>query len=417
MRIAFVCQPWDSFVPPVESGSLPIWTYQVIRQLQKNDCECVVYSKRKKGLPDEEIREGILCRRIPIKFDTISHKFVRRIPFVCRANYPFYATRFFHSHYIRRVARDLQKHPCDVVHVLNFSQFIPVLRKYNPKSGLVLNMRCDWLIQLPPAVARQRLAKTDMMIGCSDYVTRTIEQMYPEMADRCCTVFNGIDIGDFAGNRVRKNDTKERCLLFIGRLSPEKGLHVLLEAFGLVVKRYPNVYLNIVGAEGAAPKDFLVDVCDDEKVQKLAAFYMGKNYLQCLKDQMTPEIARRVRFAGFVPHDKLGTYFDEADILLNPSFWESFGRSLIEAMVCGLPVIATRVGGMPEIVEDGRTGYLVEAGDSPALAEAILRLLEDEPLRQSLGRAGRERAEKYFSWESVGANLLARYEEVVASHE
>jgi glycosyltransferase involved in cell wall biosynthesis len=415
MKIAFVCQPWDSFVPPVESGSIPIWTYEVIRRLKEQNCEFVVYSKQKKGLPKEEWREGILCRRVSIKLDMFSHKFIRHIPFVCSRNYPFYASMFYHPLYIRNIARDLQGQDCDVIHVMNFSQFVPILRAFNPDSKIVLNMRCDWLTQLPLAVGQQRLAKTDMMMGCSDYVTHDVQRAYPEKADRCQTVYNGVDVENFVGRRIRKKESDERCLLFVGRLSPEKGLHILLEAFAQVVKRYSKVHLNIVGPESMAPIDFIVNSDSDEKVRNLASFYSG-SYLEHLKRQMSSEIASRVRFTGFIPHSGLNAYYDEADILINPSFIESFGRSLIEAMACGLPVIATKIGGMPEVVEEGRTGLLVESGDVSALTDAIVRLLEDEPLRLSMGQAGRERVEKYFSWDAVSANLLARYEEVMTSH-
>lgn len=415
MKIAFVCQPWDSFVPPVESGSIPIWTYEVIRRLKEKDCECLVYSKQKKGLANEEWREGILCRRMPVRLDMFSHKFTRRIPWVCRRNYPFYAGTFYHPLYSRTIARDLQRQDPDVIHVMNFSQFVPILKAFNPQSRIVLNMRCDWLTQLPPAIGRERLAKTDMVVGCSDYVTREVQRVYPEKADKCRTVYNGVDVGDFADRRRRKNESDERCLLFVGRLSPEKGLHILLEAFAQVVKRYPRVRLNVVGPEGVAPIDFVVGASSDEKIKSLAPLYSG-NYLEFLKGRLSPEVADRVHFTGFVPHSSLKDYFEEADILLNPSFGESFGRSLIEAMAWALPVIATKTGGMPEIVEDGRTGLLVESGDVSALTEAILRLLEDEPLRMSMGQAGRERVEKLFSWEAVSENLLARYNEVMASH-
>jgi glycosyltransferase involved in cell wall biosynthesis len=414
IKVAFVSQPWDGFVPPVQSGSIPIWTYEVIRRLQE-DCEFVVYSKQKKGQPKEENREGIVCRRLPIELDKLSHKFLRRIPFVCSRNCPFFAGRFYHPLYILNIARDLRERECDIVHVMNFSQFVPVIRAFNPACKIVLNMHCEWLTQLPPIMIERRLTRTDMVVGCSDFVTRQVRRLYPEVADRCQTVFNGVGASDCADRPVRKRQTGEMRLLFVNRLSPEKGVHVLLDAFARVVKRYPQARLKIVGPEGSAPIDFLVTISANEKIRNLASFYSG-HYMDFLKNQMSPEVADRVTFTGFVDHSKLIEYYDEADILVNSSLWESFGRSLIEAMVRGVPVVATRVGGIPEIVEDGKTGVLVEDGDASALADGLIRLLADEELRLAMGEAGRQRVMKYFTWDVVAESMLARYSEVMRDY-
>jgi glycosyltransferase involved in cell wall biosynthesis len=98
-------------------------------------------------------------------------------------------------------------------------------------------------------------------------------------------------------------------------------------------------------------------------------------------------------------------------LLLNPSFSESFGMSLIEAMACGIPVVATRVGGMTGIVADGETGLVVEPGDVPALAEATSVLLADDSRRREMGAAARRRALELFSWERVTEALDALYRE------
>jgi len=85
---------------------------------------------------------------------------------------------------------------------------------------------------------------------------------------------------------------------------------------------------------------------------------------------------------------------------------------IVEAMATGVPIVATRGGGTPELVVDGETGLLVERGDASALAEAILRLLSDEKLRKSMGRAARKRAVELFSWDQIVKNLLYLYQEI-----
>ena len=105
-------------------------------------------------------------------------------------------------------------------------------------------------------------------------------------------------------------------------------------------------------------------------------------------------------------------HYREVDILINPSLREAFGRSLIEAMACQMPVVATRVGGMVEIVEDAKTGLWVNPGDATALAEAIIGLLSDENLRKSMAKAGRQRVLELFSWDQIVENLLRQYKSI-----
>jgi glycosyltransferase involved in cell wall biosynthesis len=207
------------------------------------------------------------------------------------------------------------------------------------------------------------------------------------------------------------SDGSEIRLLFVGRLSPEKGVHVLLDAFKNVVRSYPQARLVLVGPEGSADIDFIVNISADEQVRRLAAFY-GQDYLSQLKRNLPPEVIDRITFTGFVPHDRLGGYYHDADILINPSLSESFGRSLIEAMAGSIPVIASRAGGMPEIVEDGITGLLVEPNDSALLAKAILRLIGDREMRTRMGQAGRQRAVERYSWGRVAATLMENYQRI-----
>jgi len=104
-------------------------------------------------------------------------------------------------------------------------------------------------------------------------------------------------------------------------------------------------------------------------------------------------------------------------VFVQPSFSEAFGMPVAEAMASGLPVVAARVGGIPEAVVNGKTGLLVESGDATALAEAILRLFEDEDLRKSMGKAAHKRAVNTFSWDQIVENLLRQYKNICEGNE
>jgi glycosyltransferase involved in cell wall biosynthesis len=117
---------------------------------------------------------------------------------------------------------------------------------------------------------------------------------------------------------------------------------------------------------------------------------------------------------GFVPHDALQDLYARAAVVACPSHREGFGVACLEAMAHGRPVVAGDVGGLRDLVLDGETGYLVAPRDVPALRDALERLLADPDLRRRLGAAGRERAGRHFSWDTVTAATLAVYEEALA---
>jgi glycosyltransferase involved in cell wall biosynthesis len=116
------------------------------------------------------------------------------------------------------------------------------------------------------------------------------------------------------------------------------------------------------------------------------------------------------KFQGWAEHEELPAEYEDADVFVFPSVWdEPFGIPVAEAMAAGLPVVASRVGGIPEIVADGETGMLVEPDDASALAAALEQLVNDAELRARLGEAGRLRAAERFSWDRAAAAYRALF--------
>jgi glycosyltransferase involved in cell wall biosynthesis len=199
-------------------------------------------------------------------------------------------------------------------------------------------------------------------------------------------------------------------LLFVGRVSPEKGLHVLIDAFRQVVMRHPEARLEIIGPEAKPPLEFIVALSDDPRLSDLASFY-HKSYLAQLQERLPASLARHVTFSGPLPYSHLVNRYCEAEAFVFPSVChEAFGMPIIEAMACQVPVVATRSGGITEIVENSKTGLLVERGDVAALAEAIMLLLENDDLRRLLGRMARQSVLERFSWEQIVSDLFCGYE-------
>jgi glycosyltransferase involved in cell wall biosynthesis len=181
-------------------------------------------------------------------------------------------------------------------------------------------------------------------------------------------------------------------VLFVGALTKwhsYKGLDVLLKAFALAKGRDPGIRLLIVGEGHLRPA------------------YMG------LASDLG--IGDSVIFAGDVRDEDLPSYYACSDVLALPSkdSSEGFGLAILEAGACGKPVIASMVGGVPEVVEDGVNGLLVPPNDARALSEAILRILGDEELARRLGERGRELAEAR-DWPRVARAYRTVYEEAIS---
>lgn len=414
MKVAIVNQPWNH-APPTTGGSIAIWTWEVARRLAKDAAvdEVLVYARRNPGQPEEEVVEGVRCIRFPISDDLRVLKgfgiLSRRLGI---SPYPFNSKVFYRS-YMGKVARDLGRRGVDIVHLHNFSQYVPLVRRHVGGARVILHMHCEWLTQLKRSTIARRLRSADAVFGCSGYITGKIRDRFPDFAPRCHVVYNGVDTKVFTPDpEADAGGGRPGRLLYVGRISPEKAIHDLIDAVARVVSRIPEVRLDVVGPDAETPRQYIVDLSDDSRVKALASWYDG-NYHDRLVKMAASRLGDRVRFVGLLAPDQLPEHYRRADLLLNPSVSESFGMSLVEAMACGTPVLATRVGGMPEIVEHGKTGMLVAPGDPIVLADAITGLLGDAALRESMRGSCRDRAVNLFSWDQVARSVADRYRDTM----
>lgn len=185
-------------------------------------------------------------------------------------------------------------------------------------------------------------------------------------------------------------------VLYVGRLTPIKGLETLLEAVGLLTDGDWKRELRLLAVGG-----------DIDEPQN--------GHLGLLRQRVEDlGLRQAVRFLGAQPQDRLRLFYAAAQMTVMPSYYESFGMVALEAMACGKPVIASRVGGLTTTVQDGVTGYLVPEGDPRALAARIAALLDDPALRGRLGRAAMRWAAQY-RWSGVAESVVRLYAEFVAA--
>ncbi len=411
MKIAFVNQPMDGIIPPIQN-SIGIWTYQVVQQMGQH-ADIIVYAKRMQTQKAWQGEHGTTFRfiaAIPNRLVNPISSLISRI--VNNPVKPFFSSNLFFLEYCVQVALDLRREKCDVIHVHNFSQFATIIRWFNPKAKIVLHMGCEWLSQLDEKMIERRLQKVDLVLGVSEFITDKVRHRFPNLAYKCKTVFNGVDVDYFVSEAQNDADKQDLQLLFVGRVSPEKGIHTLLDALPTIAEKFPNIQLHIVGSIGALPLEYIIGLSEGIDVSKLEAFYAeGADYLSLLKQRIPEHLADRVTFTGAIPHANVLHHYRSSDILINPSLSEAFGMSLVEAMASETAVIATRVGGMPEIIVEGETGLLIEQDNSQALAEAIIQLLGDDDLRTNMGKKGRKRARELYDWRSISNHLLTLYRE------
>lgn len=172
-----------------------------------------------------------------------------------------------------------------------------------------------------------------------------------------------------------------QMVLFAARNDPVKGADTLLSAVPLIHQQYPAVDFELFGYEPATDG----------------------------------ALSQGVHCHAFVTKDELLAHYHRADICVVPSRWDNSPNTVYEAMAAGKPVVASRVGGIPEIVEDGVTGLLVEPGDSQQLADALVRLLQDEQARRAMGERGRERIQKLAGLHENVARRLEVYEQILSN--
>jgi glycosyltransferase involved in cell wall biosynthesis len=298
----------------------------------------------------------------------------------------------------RGVARLLADEPADLVHSTGFegawlpaspprvaTLHQPDLPPWAPPSWSRPDRRLLYLRRHAPfALERRSLRRAARVVFTSAHIQRLAElRGYP--VRRGAVVPNGVDVRRFSPSLSPPPAGGRPLVLFTGRFDDQKGIDVLLEAWRHLDGR---AELRLAGAGWK------------ESGYRNFASRLGLS---------------SVVFQGHVPRERLPELLGQARLLVLPSRYENFPLSLLEAMSCAVPVVASRVGGIPELVADGETGLLVPPGDPAALAEAMGRLVDGPALARALGAAARSTIEARYSWDAVVSRLVDLYADVLSA--
>jgi glycosyltransferase involved in cell wall biosynthesis len=255
------------------------------------------------------------------------------------------------------------------------------------ETGIVHGMLrpLTFLKNLNNYLLRSSAFKASRVITFSEFSKKLVlKGLRKKKGKRVIVVSPGIDPSWFESQRQAEGS---KDLVLWGRMEEQKGIPELLRALREVAQRIPEVRLHLIG-EGN----------------------MTESYRKQARDLGVQD---RVSFHGWMSVDAIQEFISKCAVGVFPSRVESFGLSMAEAMGAGLPIIATRVGALPEFIEDGVTGTLVSPGNIPALYRAILEKLENPDRAKALADAGRETVLLRFSWDQAARGMTEIYQAVL----
>ncbi|WP_045826089.1 glycosyltransferase family 4 protein [Teredinibacter turnerae] len=244
--------------------------------------------------------------------------------------------------------------------------------------------------KLVKSLKKYALDNAEVIIANSSSSRKTAEELSARITDKICVIPTGATPVDTDSNNNMWYEKKlHTSIIFVGRIVLEKGLPYLLKALAAVQLKH-QVKLTVVGD--------------------------GPELANCIQEANDLGINRSVTFVGAAPHNEVYRHLQRADIFVGPSItlsngWtEAQGNTFVEAMLCGLPVIASNIGGIPDAVINGETGLLVEEKSHTEIAEAITKLIENPELRIRLSNNGQKHALENFSRYATAEKISRIYQ-------
>jgi spore coat protein SA len=310
------------------------------------------------------------------------------------------------SSYIAQVSRRLKALRPALLQVENRPRFVRYLRKRHPHALICLVLHSITFISSPYISLKELqscLRAADRIVVNSYFLRDLLTRKAPGARKKIIVNHLGVDMERFTSRWSAEGAAKrqemvdqlglsdKKIVLYVGRLLPMKGIHHLLKAMPDVVKQVPEAIVLVVGS----------------------AYYSSDRvtpYVKRLK-RLGARLGEHVRFIPYVPHTEIADWFQLADVLVVPSGNnEAFGLVNVEAMASGVPVVATHVGGMKEIIEHGKNGWSIEPKRlRKDLAPSIVALLTQQDLAQAMGQNGMIKVQEQFTWDRTAERWLDYY--------
>jgi D-inositol-3-phosphate glycosyltransferase len=251
---------------------------------------------------------------------------------------------------------------------------------------------------------REVLDMADRIVAATPAELAQLQWLYQADTSKVVVIPPGVDDSRFYP--IPDDEAKEfigvppcdRMLLFVGRIEPLKGIDTLIRAIAIMKERMVleeiPICLTVIGGDPGADSEDAHDEMDR---------------LRSLREQHG--VDDLIAFLGRRSQDTLPYYYSAAEAVVVPSYYESFGMVALEAMACGTPVVASEVGGLAFLVQDGKTGFTVPVDEPQALAEHLMALMNDPSLRRKMGQEAAAFAKNY-RWEKIAVRIVELYREV-----
>jgi glycosyltransferase involved in cell wall biosynthesis len=251
----------------------------------------------------------------------------------------------------------------------------------------------NWLLRY---FEERMLERSNRLIAVSDFTRRELLQYYKVKEAKIRVIHNGVDVDKFkpAADKLKAKEElgfnpEDKIILSVGRLYARKGLFTLIESMALVTRKFRNTKF-VVAGKGLS-----------NEMKKLVSYAtkLGVN--------------NNIVFTGYFPDKNLPRLYQAADIFAFSTFYENLPFAVLEALSTGLPVVTTNVGGIPEMIEDCKNGFLVEPSNSRTLADRILFYLEHPAEASEMGFLARRNIEDHFDWRLIVKKVLKVYDEAL----
>ncbi|WP_256756701.1 glycosyltransferase family 4 protein [Cohnella sp. WQ 127256] len=350
-------------VPPILGGSVEITILAIAKRLAKMHRVTIV-SRAHSRYPRHSVIDGVHIYRVPTGSAMT---------------------------YLSHVKSFIKGKRFDFVQVDNRPRFIEPLKQILKGTPISLFLHSLTFVSSPyasRATAARGLTKADVIIANSASLKQQLSDRFPGTAKRIRKVWLGVDTNRFSpAMQARKNGVFR--VLFAGRVIPRKGVPVLLKAVKLAQSTTSKpIRVTIAGGTGSS----------------------RSNYLNSMRS-LSRKLRVNTHFLGTVPHSRIHKVYRQADVFVCPSQQhEAFGLVNVEAMSSGLPVIASKNGGIKEIVKHNRNGILINDYHQPqAFARAITRLIKESSTRKRMSIHARQDCLKQFSWGASAKRLSKIY--------
>lgn len=352
------------YFPPKWLAGMEIATYNLSKQFARRGHQVEVFTSHDQGLDKRTIEEGFIANRISWP----------KVPVI--------GVLIFWL----KIIVSIKRFNSDVILVQDLGIGIPAIAiKLLYKKPYVIWGRGNdvyipnYFIRLSRKIL---LDRADAILALTSDMQKKLEKI---TSRNVLVVPNGIELTDLNAHTLGvKNEVDEKQIIFVGSLYLVKGVQYLIRAMEIILNQIPNAQLILVG-----------DGYDRINLEKLTTEL---------------QLERCVKFIGRVDHQQVSYHLSLADVFVLPSLSEGFPNVLLEAMAFGLPIVASRIGGIPDIIEDGIHGYLVEPKDVLGIAEKVLKILADESLSRKFSIKNRNEVERYNY-----SGILEKLEDIFAS--